>query len=527
MAKRSRLYPIPEWNKGEKGAGWKILDSGGGMAPAYIGDKVIQTSLDGPCALCGEAHGRAQRYHELAHLAFTRDKKGRVPRLPKDIQMPYFQVVEDVRMDFCIQSTGIVNPPLLCEYEAPKFIAAIKAMDDRDRVLWAVCSNHGADQNLTKEWLQQAVPPEASLQPDQIIKIMDQVRHQLESTAPSVAADYSYIADDGSEERGRASFPRPRLRDTKRVARWLQNLLGAMGVDDSVQGSSGQGAGNQQEGGAQQEGGDSNKGNQGEGKEEESEGEALSMDESDEWYDSDEGVPAAEEGDDENPGDPARSNPNPHNEESGWGQMLIETVPFERSLPGRLIQVYRGTNEGFLTGDLGRWMTDQKIFKSKRRIPGGTVLVDCSGSMALTAKQVFEWMMQFPGVKVACYSGDGRKGWLRIIADKGKVCNDTLINPPGGTNTVDGPALAWLGKETGPRVWISDGYVNGIGGTREQLYFDRDMLVSRHRIEWVNTTLIADGYDPLSDDYRGRDKERLSRSIVEETIAALKRGQRV
>jgi len=31
---------------------------------------------------------------------------------------------------------------------------------------------------------------------------------------------------------------------------------------------------------------------------------------------------------------------------------------------------------------------------------------------------------------------------------------------------VDGPALEWLAKQNGPRIWISDGSVTGIGDSQ-------------------------------------------------------------
>ena len=35
----------------------------------------------------------------------------------------------------------------------------------------------------------------------------------------------------------------------------------------------------------------------------------------------------------------------------------------------------------------------------------------------------------------------------------------------GNGNIVDGPALDWLGKQPGPRVWVSDGFVTGVNDT--------------------------------------------------------------
>ena len=84
--------------------------------------------------------------------------------------------------------------------------------------------------------------------------------------------------------------------------------------------------------------------------------------------------------------------------------------------------------------------------------------------MGLNADNVMEILSLMPAATIAMYSGSGSTGRLVIIAENGKMTNQRYINQMRNYgNIVDGPALDWLGKQPGPRLWVSDGQASGAG----------------------------------------------------------------
>ena len=115
-------------------------------------------------------------------------------------------------------------------------------------------------------------------------------------------------------------------------------------------------------------------------------------------------------------------------------------------------------------------MSDGKAFSTKKRLPGGTLLLDCSGSMNLNDKDIEKLMDKAPHLTVAMYAGDSTNekysGKLVVVAEKGKKARsaaDINIDVLGGLNIIDVPALEWLNKQSAPRMWVSDGGVTGEG----------------------------------------------------------------
>lgn len=111
---------------------------------------------------------------------------------------------------------------------------------------------------------------------------------------------------------------------------------------------------------------------------------------------------------------------------------------------------------------------DGMAFAHKRRAQGGTVLIDMSGSMAITESQISELLERIPAVRVAGYAsaeGDMTRGRLVLLANRGFRVNNvwqTCCSLLGNGNIVDGPALQWLRKQIRPLVWLSDGTVTGV-----------------------------------------------------------------
>lgn len=111
-----------------------------------------------------------------------------------------------------------------------------------------------------------------------------------------------------------------------------------------------------------------------------------------------------------------------------------------------------------------RLMTDGKAFQKKIKVPGGTVLIDASGSMSLTPEEIRQLLECAPAATVACYDGNHDDGVLKILAkDETRVEERDIRGDASGSNIIDGPALTWLAEQEGPRIWVSDGWVTGIG----------------------------------------------------------------
>jgi len=118
----------------------------------------------------------------------------------------------------------------------------------------------------------------------------------------------------------------------------------------------------------------------------------------------------------------------------------------------------------------------KRIFDRKVKGNGGVVLIDYSGSMALSEKDVLEIMEAAPGCTVACYTTndfdkDGRPN-LWVLGARGRMT--TAIPETRGGNGVDHPALVWAIQQkqnrNAPIVWVTDGGVLGPGqGYKDQL----------------------------------------------------------
>lgn len=151
-----------------------------------------------------------------------------------------------------------------------------------------------------------------------------------------------------------------------------------------------------------------------------------------------------------------------------WGNLKpIERAPMPVARrPDRRGVRRRFVDEGTVPVSVHRLTIDGRIFdRRKRRERGGTVLVDFSGSMGLTAEALREIIEAAPAAKVAVYSGRGSSGRLVVVADRGRCATAEGLSAArhGGGNIVDGPALRWLAGQSEPRIWVSDGIVTGCG----------------------------------------------------------------
>ncbi len=150
------------------------------------------------------------------------------------------------------------------------------------------------------------------------------------------------------------------------------------------------------------------------------------------------------------------------------GRLRIATPPLLHRCTNATRGLTRRTRlatEGTLLRSLDRFFTDQRVFaRPARKITtgGGSVLIDVSGSMSLSADDVEQIIAAAPDATlVAIYSGRRDHGELRVVVKNGYRAAPADLAPYGSGNIVDLPALQWLAKQHGPRIWISDGKVTG------------------------------------------------------------------
>ncbi|SVB18823.1 uncharacterized protein METZ01_LOCUS171677, partial [marine metagenome] len=110
-----------------------------------------------------------------------------------------------------------------------------------------------------------------------------------------------------------------------------------------------------------------------------------------------------------------------------WAQLNVKEQNLTRHVPGGLGKRRIASNMGRNPRRLSRLLTDpqKRIFDRKVKGNGGVVLIDYSGSMSLSEKDVLEIMEAAPGCTVACYSTndwdrDGKPN-LWVLGARGRM----------------------------------------------------------------------------------------------------------
>jgi hypothetical protein len=178
----------------------------------------------------------------------------------------------------------------------------------------------------------------------------------------------------------------------------------------------------------------------------------------------------------------------------GWGPMDITHPPLDhlsRIAPER---GWSARDEGTIPRAMHRAAVDGRVFGvPAKRKPGYAILVDGSGSMHWDRDQLRDMLAAAPASTVAIYcQHDGysptrgpARGELRIVGAGGKRAAPEQIvggGEWGGHNFCDGPALRWLAKQPGKRIWLSDGQVNGVGGLGYSLQVDAANVMTHGKI---------------------------------------------
>lgn len=100
-----------------------------------------------------------------------------------------------------------------------------------------------------------------------------------------------------------------------------------------------------------------------------------------------------------------------------------------------------------------------RLFKHRQIVPGGSLLVDASGSMNFTPEDLKALITLAPFATVGYYFGyESRQdvyGELHVVAREGYFYDGDFVLSGGG-NEVDYWALEWLLRQDEPRVYVTD-----------------------------------------------------------------------
>lgn len=168
--------------------------------------------------------------------------------------------------------------------------------------------------------------------------------------------------------------------------------------------------------------------------------------------------------------------PLPDGAGEGWAPVEFRRHRLSRRAPGGRGRRLDLVDEGAIPRRLDRLTVDGRVFGEVRPRPGGTVLVDASGSMSWSPADLAATMAAAPGATVAVYGTPANSGGYRrsygpgpgvvaIVAGSGFIVPDlqaATVDFAHGGNGVDGPALRWLLRQRGPRVWVCDGQPTGL-----------------------------------------------------------------
>lgn len=143
---------------------------------------------------------------------------------------------------------------------------------------------------------------------------------------------------------------------------------------------------------------------------------------------------------------------------------------------------------------LRRPLLPQRLFiKTAPVAPGGAVLMDASDSMGVCTKVLLDCCIRAPAASIAVYSGnDVNAGTMYIFARDGNRA-ETLPEMDGG-NSVDGPAMDWLMKQNGPRMFITD---RGFCGSSDSTI----RSIQLHTLEELGEITVYESYEEFQKDF--------------------------
>lgn len=172
----------------------------------------------------------------------------------------------------------------------------------------------------------------------------------------------------------------------------------------------------------------------------------------------------------------------PEERNSPYGQPEMKVIELDHTV--RIPQAKVGKRKATMgprihRPSLAKPILPQKLFIKKARTkPGGTILIDASGSMG-DFEEVAKWAEHAPFGTIAYYAGSNSgNGWLYVYARNGRRSPE-IVEPPGRQNTVDGPAIDWLLEQRGPRVMVTDREFCGAADSYAQIVRLRQLEIRK------------------------------------------------
>tara|TARA_R100001079_G_scaffold106842_1_gene75323 strand:+ start:37 stop:1629 length:1593 start_codon:yes stop_codon:yes gene_type:complete len=174
-----------------------------------------------------------------------------------------------------------------------------------------------------------------------------------------------------------------------------------------------------------------------------------------------------------------------------WANATFLNGTLTKDLAGALrVRRNRPSDVGAVPKYINRWVTDKHVFARKRQsLKGGTVAIDCSGSMHFNAQDIEEVISLLPASSIVGYAGVGEtyarnnnlpEGVIEVFAKNQRTIenyDDTFIRSRGyGENFVDVPAILWLASQPKPRMLVSDMEVVAYSSNGKNSYVYSDEL---------------------------------------------------
>lgn len=170
----------------------------------------------------------------------------------------------------------------------------------------------------------------------------------------------------------------------------------------------------------------------------------------------------------------------------------------------------RNHDSGVVPKNMHRLTTDRKVFQSRKTVAGGSMMIDCSGSMGFSREDIEEiinllpasWIAGYVGYNATKYEVNGKPydGEVRIIADKGRMDTDALESLEYyGCNSVDFDALKELAKQPEPRIWVSDQQVIGVDENGRARTLSSDKVKEIERFVLLNNIIPIENTDMVKE----------------------------
>jgi hypothetical protein len=472
--KKNKRIPFPEIVSGKEG--WKIFEDNKNARTSNM-SKEMYVPLNDECSQCGRYHAKMIRRHELGHVKWSPQTKG---KLGPDESEVCVEHVEEMRVNYLLARKGLyINDITMCEDDLRKHVTEMIYNASEFEMLlfvigcmWPDIKDKNYYQRYSADSIEYNIIREIFIEYRENDELTRLRKMHLEWVINK--AEYFYTRLVKSRRGGYSFADKISYRKTRIVAKELfyyskeENGFNNKPTPETVL-ESARLAAEKTKAKSKAQANVSN-----------------SKEESDNENESSEN-PTLEEAEFEtrrmigditrNHGGDLNYKPDLNNMSGRWGEMAIKTPELSVNLQGRIKggREYRPMDFGVTPKYMNRWCVDKKVFQQKQKVYGGTILIDASGSMRFSGDDILEIMQMLPAVKIAMYNsineddensgwGYGERGSLRIIGDNGKrVTAEYLDTYSGGGNLVDGPALKWLSQQKPKRIWVSDMFVFGKG----------------------------------------------------------------